>query len=197
MSDAHAHRRKPRPLIAQCRRAYFAMCKAFGLDESGRHAFNLDNVGIESTRDPAWGLPQWLMAVSLLQIASGREGVVAGRPHIKGLRPDAQAEADDPWPLDGAATPSQCRYIRNLALARMRDRESVMQIIRIRAFPHGQETLADQWQGSLETLPRTVAARAILILRRLHKPAGGASPVGGASVVGGGSAPRVTAGVPF
>jgi hypothetical protein len=66
-----------KPLIAQCRRAYFAILDGLGIkDEDSRHEFNLDNLGIESTRDPAWTLQYWLDAVSLLQTAAGRPNVV-------------------------------------------------------------------------------------------------------------------------
>ncbi len=167
----------PTPLIAQCRRAYFAILTALGLkDEADRHAFNVDNVGIESTRDPAWTLSHWLMAVSCLQIAAGRKGVVPGHPHLKGLLPDGRHAEDDPWPLDGAATRSQIAYIQDLAAKRMRNPDRLPELIRRHAFTPRQASLAMQWRGTLATLPRPVAAIAILILLRLREPS--PSPLG-------------------
>jgi len=158
----------PKPLIAQCRRAYFAMCKLLGFDDEMRHSFNADNVGDESTR--GWSLSHWLMAVSLLQIASGRPGVVPGHPHLKGLRPDGQAQEDDPWPLDGSATRKQIAMIQDKAAERMRHPDSLPTLIRRHAFTASQVGLAYLWCGTLATLPRDVAARAILVLRRLPGP---------------------------
>ncbi|HRR83125.1 MAG TPA: hypothetical protein P5118_23310 [Planctomycetota bacterium] len=164
----------PTPLIAQCWAAYFALCKRLGFDEDQRHEFNADNVGEPSTR--LWSLPHWLMAVSLLQIASGRPGVTAGRPHLKGLRPDGRAAEDDPYPLDGSATRRQIAMIQDLAARKMRNPDALPNLVRRHAFTPSQAGLAAQWRGTLATLPRTVAARAILILRRLPDPGCAAQP---------------------
>jgi hypothetical protein len=183
-----------KPLIAQCRRAYFALLAALGLkSEEDRHAFNLDNVGIESTRDPAWGLPQWLMAVSLLQKAQGKPDVAPGHPHLKGLRPDGRLPGDDPYPLNGSATRLQTAMIADLAARKLRDVDALPSLVRIRAFRHGQESLADQWRGTLATLPRDVASRSILILSKMPDQSCAAEP----SAWQPNRAPRPLADAPF
>jgi len=153
--------------VSQLRAAYFAIVKILGqTDEADRHALNLDLGLPASTR--AWSPRDWAVAVSLLQRATGRTGIVVGQPHLRG-----GVTSDFPFPLDSGATAPQQRAIAALA-AQMDWRHpggpaaGLEALIRKRVLRLG--TSAEiQWHGSLATLDRKQASLTIIILDREPK----------------------------
>jgi len=170
---------KPKPEIAQYRRAYFAMLPLVGVDtrdDEARHRFNAELVGKARTGD--WTLGEWCgntwlpgdwdYAVSGLQRGTGMDDVQPGYPHLKGTWLDSR-----PAVLDVGATDRQMRLIDSLARQvewrRPDDPAGCLDaLVRIRVLGKGSSAEI-QWHGSLATLDRKQASLLIIILDRLPK----------------------------
>ena len=155
--------------FARYRRAYWALVRRLDLDEDARHGLNERLTGYRSTR--RFHETDWRAVVAELQRLSGRPHVRPGVPHLRGERPRRR---DYPYPLDSTATPEQVEYIRDLAARvpwRAEDPEAALRtLICRRAWEKRRAAEAEQWLragGSLASLPRAVAARAIRILHRM------------------------------
>jgi len=144
---------------SQLRKAYFACCKKLGMATDARHDFNHAMTGKRSAT--RFTLPEWRAVVARLQADCGRKDVQPGQPHLKaGKRRRRRLPAE----LTTCATDEQQAFIVDLAGRISWDHEDGLErLIRARVLIRAttQET---QWQGSLETLDRQEASKAIRIL---------------------------------
>jgi len=142
---------------------YRRRCAQLDLKEKARREFNLRFGGAYSSKD--FNRDGWRAVIDQLN-----DLVNEPTPAKFRRRPPARR----PALLDGCATPEQVDYLCDLAARvewRLPDRDAALRsLIHKRAWSKRQRVEADQWlrgNGSLGSLPRAVAARAIRILKRM------------------------------
>jgi len=170
--DSFSPQGGPLPMISihHYRRAYFAMCRALGLDGDARHDYNEALTGHRSTTE--FDEADWRTMTSELQALTGRPGVIPGQPHLRHDVPDGLPEL--PYPLDEAATPRQVAAIHAL-----RDRiawrhedgpdAGLIGFVSMECLWGKLETERQQWiehSRDPRLLPRAVASIAIYVLAR-------------------------------
>ena len=152
--------------ISSYRRAYFACCKALGLDDDTRHAFNYAMTGKYSTGD--FSVEDWRVVLAELQRRTGAN-VTPGRPHVRGDRGGTPG---------GMITPAQLEFLTGLA-AQITWTASPEAFIRGRLLSPARKAI---WRGDFETLFRSEAAGAITAFKALaesEKEKANAAPVHG------------------
>ena len=144
-------------------RTLFACLRAARIPEDDRHALCAAWCGEPSTR--AMSDAQLDACVASAQAAA--DAVAGRRSPAADAAPDAGAL---PAALDVGATRKQIALIEQLAVERMRHPDRLPELIRLRAFRKADSAMANQWSGSLATLPRDVASRIPKILLRIPRP---------------------------
>jgi len=144
-------------------RTLFACLRAARISEDDRHALCAAWCGEPSTR--AMSDAQLDACVASAQAAA--DAVAGRRSPAADAAPDAGAL---PAALDVGATRKQIALIEQLAVERMRHPDRLPELIRLRAFRKADSAMANQWSGSLATLPRDVASRIPKILLRIPRP---------------------------
>jgi len=160
--------KKPSRYLAEMR-LYRRRIAQLALDDEQRHDLNARLTGkLSSTK---FNAADWRLVLDHLNDLVGEPTPAKFRrrpsSHVSRFTPHA-------FPLDGCCTPEQEAYLRDLAKRvpwQSPDPASALRtLIARRAWSKRQQAEADQWlrgNGSLASLPRQVAARAIRILKRM------------------------------
>lgn len=145
--------------VTQYRRAYFALCRALGLDDATRRAFNLAVTGKESST--AFSVDDWRLVVSELQRRAGQP-VQPGRPRIRG---HGGCRVSGVGPDTRSLTPAQLEFVVALS-EKIPWRSSPEAFVRARLLNPFRR---DHWSGRWEDLTKSEAGNVITTLLHMQE----------------------------